>query len=201
MAKNLTVPQREDLRNRISELYLRGYGIGRIAAEVCRVTDYSVSGATVSAHLKVVQKGWFEKREKDIAQRINTELMKINEVEYEAWQAWKRSCKSKTKKTTKRRGTPAKNKEGVAVINPQSVSEIEQTEEMVGDSRFLDIIAKCIDTRLQWITKGMDEKPKNPAGVTNITNNTVLVMSNQERYVPEKLKQMDALVVPNVGKT
>lgn len=199
MAKVLTVPQREDLRNKIADLYLRGYGIGRIAAHVSETSDYSVSGATVSAHLKVVQKGWFDKREKDVAQRINTELLRLNEVEYEAWQAWKRSCKTKTKRTRKSKGTPFKNAAGQDAIKALSISEIEQSEEMVGDPRFLDIIAKCVDTRLQWITKGMDERPT--ANTTNITNNTVLVMSKQERYIPEKLRQINIDAQEIKGKT
>lgn len=199
MGKILTIPQREDLRTRIAALYVRGYGLMRMAKEISSVADYSVSAVTVSKHLKAVLKEWYDNREHDIDQRINTELMKINEVEYEAWKAWERSCKTKTKKTSKQKGTPKvrelKDGKKENYIVSDYVSETEQTEEMVGDPRFLDIIAKCIETRLQWINKGSDV-PGPKGGVTNITNNTMLVMAPQEKYIPEKLRQMQAQIIP-----
>jgi len=192
MAKNLTIHEREDLKNRISKLYLQGYGVSRIANYVNPLVSYNVTPPTVHRHLKAILKTWYDEREADIDQRINTELLRLNEVEYQAWQAWHRSCKAKVKKTNKRKGSPkTKKMEGgqdKEYIQADYVSETEQTEEMIGDPRFLDIIQKCVDMRLQWLTKGSEQGSNK--GSTNITNNTVLVMTSQERYVPEKLKQV-----------
>lgn len=196
MAKTLTIPQKEDLRNRIAELYLRGYGIGRMAAEISRTAEYSVTAPTVSAHLKAVLKTWFDNRIKDVDQRINTELLRLNEVEYEAWQAWQRSCKAKTKKSTKRKGTPyIKQEDGKEYVKQGSVTNMEQTEETPGDPRFLDLITRCVEARLNWLTKGMDwnEKPKAANG--NVTNNTVLIMAQQPHYVPDKIKQLTSAML------
>lgn len=199
MARILTIPQKEDLKGRISELYLKGMGIGRMAKKISSEATYSVSVPTVSKHLKAVLKEWFDAREQNIELRINAELLRINEVEYQAWEAWQRSCKSKTKKTSKQKGTPKRKTDETGkekeFIQADYISETEQVEEMVGDPRFLDIIAKCIDTRLQWITKGMDSAGNGRPATTNITNNTVLVMARQEKYIPEKLRTIQAGVV------
>lgn len=129
--RRLTDRQIEARRQKVAELYLKGYDQYYIADKV------KVTQQQVSQDIKKLVKRWQESQLESIAEKQAKELEKIDKVETEAWAAWTRSLKPINK-------TISKN--GFNVKGPVEMTE-QETQELTGDPRFLATIQKCIDQR------------------------------------------------------
>ena len=125
-------------RTRVAELYLKGWTQTKIAQHI----GFSI--ATVSLDLKRIRKEWRETYKEDFAKRQARELAKIDRLEREYWEAWERSIGINETRTVKN------GKDGT--------EETVKQQDLVGDPRFLDGIAKCIDRRCKIL--GIDAPTK-----------------------------------------
>ncbi len=119
-------------RRLISDLYLQGLLQAEIAARI------GVGQATVSRDLKALRKEWLKDSKADFGQAKAKELAKIDRLEREYWQAWRRSCQDA--ETTTQKGVTAADK-----VTRKEVSKTAKGQ--AGDSRFLAGVQWCIERR------------------------------------------------------
>lgn len=123
-------------RRRAADWYLQG----RLQAEIA--ISLGLSGATVSRDLKTMQAQWLEEARADFSEAKARELAKIDQVEREHWEGWRRSCLHSAAKRT----------EMDATSNVEKVITIVKAQ--AGDPRFLAGILKCIERRCKLL--GLD---------------------------------------------
>lgn len=131
--KNIEIAER---RQKVAHLYLRGLTQIAISFEV------GVTQAQVSRDLTTIQQWWKDKAIEDTEKRKAVELAKIDELEREYWEAWKRSLEGFKSKTVKGK----KSKTGT---DAEDIVQTLKEEERNGDPRFLDGVMSCIEKRLK----------------------------------------------------
>jgi hypothetical protein len=131
--QHLRKPSEEERdRRNISRLYLQGLCQADIAKEL------RLSQPTVSREIKLLIDEWRQERVYDINEAKARELAKVDNLELEYWEAWKRSqenAETEIKKSTK-------------IAKDVARQEIQnKTEGQVGDPRFLAGVQWCIERR------------------------------------------------------
>lgn len=121
----------------VAALYLAGYYQSEIAAEL------KVSQATISGDLKRIRQAWLQSTLVDINQVQGQELARIDRLEREYWQAWRKSQEEAVKTVTTREADA----KGQLPQKPQSARVERQAQ--VGDPRFLGGVQWCIEQRLK----------------------------------------------------
>jgi predicted transcriptional regulator len=121
-------------RHNISRLYLAG----KIQAQIAQ--ELGISQSTVSRELKIIQGEWKIERVLDLNEAKQKELAKIDNLETTLWDAWNRSVRTNTIRATK-----------ASVVGGTVVGQelTERTEEEIGDPKFLDGVARCIEARMR----------------------------------------------------
>ena len=143
MRSRLKAQKERDRRN-VASLYLKGVIQADIAEQL------GISQTTVSRDLKLIQGEWAIARINDIDERKRIELAKIDNLELTYWDGWKRSQENAEVETTKLKGRDAD--------KPTDLEKTKRVEGQVGDPRFLQGVANCIDKRCELL--GLDA-PKN----------------------------------------
>ena len=139
----MTSRQRTDLtirRKDVGKLYLSGMTQPAIAREL------GVSQPTVSRDMKVLRDEWLASALIDVNAAKAKELAKIDNLEIEYWEAWRRSIGEHIQEVTKAKG-PAKG-------SPTDIEKVVRKNTLVGDPRFLQGIQWCIDKRCKIL--GLD---------------------------------------------
>lgn len=143
MAQSRLTAEIERDRRNIARLYLQGETQASIAEQL------GISQPTVSRDLKVIQGEWKEARIHDIDERKNIELAKIDNLELEYWEAWKRSCEDAEVMTVKKKGKIVNGNEQTIPVEAQK-----RTEGQSGDPRYLAGVQWCINKRCELL--GLD---------------------------------------------
>jgi hypothetical protein len=128
-----------DRRAKVAELYLRGVRQTQIAA------DLDVNQATISRDLAALRDEWLQSALVDLDQFKAKELAKIDELEREAWDAYRRS-EGDFEKTVSNLVTDEHGERKYNVRNFKFHA--------FGDPRYLQQIAWCIDKRCKIL--GLD---------------------------------------------
>lgn len=135
MAKNTrTTAQREADLVSIARMYCQGMTHYEISKQI------GVSRQQIAYDLKEIQKRWRESAVRDFDAAKAEELAKIDNLEREYWEAWRRSIGEKQRATTER-------KTGEKAYERAQI----QKHEEAGDPRFLDGVARCIDSRCKLL--------------------------------------------------
>lgn len=152
-------------RIRVQELYLRGIQQWQIAQKE------GVDPATITRDLAAIRHEWQEQRVAYCDEAIAKELAKLDRLELEYWNAWRRSCEAAEKNTTKK----------VTDENGDRLEASVTKEYSSGDPRFLDGVFKVIDRRLRLFGKDAPVKvaPVNPDG-TKWTPEAVQKLSDDD---------------------
>lgn len=131
--------QIEKDRRNIARMYLQGMLQSEIGEQL------GLSQSTISNDLKVIQKEWFTERINDINERKMMELKKVDNLEIEYWDAWKRSQENAETRITE--------------IGIRSEKETVKEEGQVGNPSFLQGVQWCINKRCQLL--GLDAPGRN----------------------------------------
>ena len=129
-------------RARVSELYLSGWTQKRIA------TELKVSEFTVSEDIHALIDQWGRTAGINISAHIATEFAKLNNLESEAWAAFEDSKKTRRSASASKTVTPIKKGDGSVVMVESTVTSATEVYPTTGDPRFLNIVARCIDSRI-----------------------------------------------------
>lgn len=149
MARSRLTAEIERDRRNIARLYLQGITQADIAAEL------GVSQPTVSRDLKVIQEQWKVDRVNDLDERKNIELAKIDYLELEYWEAWKRSQLDAEVQTIEQQGV-VKDADGKVVGN--RIKKTDRKEGQSGNPAFLRGVEWCINKRCEIL--GLDAPKK-----------------------------------------
>ena len=131
-------------RARIAELYLRGRKQWEIGQEL------GLSQQMVSYELGIIRKQWMESAVRDFDEAKGRELDRIDHLEREAWDAWERSKRFRVTTVNgmeeKQAGPVGDGAEAGSRTETKLREETRKTDQ-VGDPRFLEKVAWCIDQR------------------------------------------------------
>ena len=127
--------QKERDREQTADMYLRGMRQSDIAEKL------GVSQQQISRDLKTIQKQWRELTTINLDEAKQKELARIDQVEREYWTEWERSRDERTK-TRKEKALvgDGETARGKATI---------ETEERLGDPRYLQGVQWCITKRCE----------------------------------------------------
>lgn len=140
-ARKRTDGERQRDRVLITELYCRGFSLGRIAEQLV-ATYYSgpkritLSPQQIQHDLDIVRADWQQSATVNFDEIRGEQLAKLDAIEQEAWDAWRSSKGEKQESTTEKKTGE----------NGYERAQLRRFHE-AGDARFLDIIQKCIDQR------------------------------------------------------
>ena len=147
MPTKFSKSQMAKLEKRTAKMYLEGYTQYQISDKL------KISQPTVSRILASLRDEWKESSLIDLSERKLIELAKLDTLEIEYWLAWRRSQKNAVMVTKKELGFDTV--DGSLVSKAETAT---QTKGQVGDARFLDGAAKCIDRRCKIL--GLDAPKK-----------------------------------------
>lgn len=139
MASRRTVVEIDRDRLDTAVHYLAGKSLREIAEWFSKNRPYKVNVSHVARDLECVRIIWRERASQLVGERKAEELARLDRVEAEAWDAWDRSKKDSTKKFGERR-TPS----GGAAVETLG----QQTEQRDGNPKFLELVARCVEKRL-----------------------------------------------------
>lgn len=178
MAKSFSPLETSKHLHNVSELYLKGLKQWEIARET------GISAASVSRCLQLVQAEWRTARIDNINEIKMREVQRIDVLEREYWDAWKKSQQDKII-TKSRSGTI-----GLNGINENS----ETIEGQVGDPRFLQGIQWCVDKRCEIL--GINNTAKNESSSIVVKSIVIQLPSNIQHAisgaVPESLPILES---------
>ena len=138
--RKLNALQRERNRARITELRFQNVSFREIAEEL------GVSVGYIYSEYKEVEKSWRAIARTSMDDLKARELAKLDAIEAEAWKAWQRSCDA----ATKQREEYEYQSDG----NRRRKKGTLFRDDSIGNPKFLDVIAKCIDRRCKLL--GLD---------------------------------------------
>lgn len=127
-------------RREVGRLYLSGKTQPEIAKE------YGTNQATISRDLKALRQAWLASALVDINEAKSKELAKIDVLELEYWEAWRRSLAEQVREMTR----AFRSKDANPTTTERTVTKVSS----VGDPRFLSGIQWCIDKRCKIL--GLD---------------------------------------------
>ena len=109
-----------------------------------------VDRSTISLDLKALEATWLVLAVTELAKWKAQEIIRINEIEREAWESWEKSKSDKETKQKKQSDLPI----GSAKKTEVSV----KTESNFGDTKYLQVVQWCIDRRIKLL--GLDAPQK-----------------------------------------
>lgn len=136
-------------RQKVGGMYLSGRTQFDIAGEL------GVSQATVSADLAAIRKEWMRAAASHFAARVAHELARVDNLESEAWAAWRRS-QNPAETTTTEKGEEAGGLRGVKTVKMRAGRKQVGRD---GNPEFLRVVERCLIRRAELL--GLDApKPK-----------------------------------------
>lgn len=137
-------------RRKVAKLYLEGNTQSNIAVSL------EVSKGVIAGDLAFIRKEWLSEILTDFNEMKARELAKIDNLEAEAWEAWRKSCEPVT--TTRKRTESirehlkkgkGRTKGGHVLVPIRFHEETTVRDGGTGDPRFLEQVSWCIETRLR----------------------------------------------------
>lgn len=140
VGRRFTRAEREEMRERIASLRLRGMPFRDIAAQLGLSVSYCYD------EYKVVEQRWRHAANDSLTQLKAQELARLDIVEAEAWRAYERSQAERTAAEERF----SYDRDGQRVRDGGKAKR--QTRD--GDARFLQIVLDCVDRRIKLL--GLD---------------------------------------------
>jgi hypothetical protein len=159
-----TGPEREADIILEARMYLEGYSQKEIADHICDIRHYNISAQQVSQDMKKVRTRWLDSQLRDFDAAKAQELSKIDNLEREYWEAWRKSLKKAEEiYSEKEEGTvqpgDAQGKPAGPGKPIYSKSKVKKKEtQTFGEPRYLEGIRWCIDKRCKIF--GLDAPSK-----------------------------------------
>lgn len=152
-------------RTRATDLYLKGHPQYKIAEIL------GVAKSTITSDIQAVRKEWQKERLDDFFSARMRELKKLDALENEAWEAWRRSQRNAVKRKVKQKENEADERETT-------------TEPQVGDPRFLQVIRDCVERRCKLL--GLDSPERAPVDETGETVRPQIVVDVVQQMLQEQ---------------
>ena len=134
-----TVNEREHDLIETEHLYIRNVPMAEIARRISEGKTYAIGPGQIRYDVADIRKRWQERYLEDMTEQLYLEPRKVDAVEFEAWEAWQKS-KAKAQRTIQQSTSLGQGDPG------RQLARIE-TEESVGDARFLELVLQCVKDR------------------------------------------------------
>jgi len=140
--RSLSTELRDDLFIEERQLRVADMYLVKQMTQIEIAKALGISQATVSNDIQKIRAEYSMKRLNKLQMYLNTELLKLDAVEKEAWRAWERSI-GQSKRVVKR-------------TDPDGniIETVETEDTLVGDPRFLTQVQTAIDRRIKLL--GLD---------------------------------------------
>ena len=140
-----------DRRREVARLWNQ-HGMGVVATG----RQLGVSHVTIVNDRRWLLDRWQEVVESDISEMVGREVKRLDEVEAEAWKAWRKSWKDKEKRRTKREALDHQPLEPTDDDHAEAptgtlISTTEEVEGRLPESKFLQIILDCQERRAKLL--------------------------------------------------
>lgn len=136
-------------RYEVAKLYLTGWRQPAIADHL------GVNQAQISRDLAVIRRAWMKSAVMDFNEQRSQELAKIDALEAEYWEAWRRSQEDAEVRTTKARSASIPADEKKTNLPASDLEATTRIEGQAGDPRFLAGVQWCIERRCALL--GLDQ--------------------------------------------
>lgn len=154
--QDLSVAER---RQRVAHLYLTRH----TQVEIARTLG--IGQTTVSRDLAAIEAAWGKAALLDMHAAKVRELERIDALEREAWEAWRRSQEQAVKSRVQQVNAHVVVKpDGREVTVPERVTKMREAKGRDGSHEFLTRIQWCIDTRIRIL--GLDRPGETAEGAT-----------------------------------
>jgi len=162
-----TKAEREAQLVRLAELYRKG------ATQQAMARELGLARSTVQLDLKKLHAEWRKRRFDDMDDAKVRELEKVDLIERTAWDEWERSREPAERSVTERQTVELP--DGAGGKTPAERVKAQLTQEgRLGDPRYLERIAWCIDKRCKVL--GLDAPEK-----INVEGETWVQIARRER--------------------
>lgn len=156
--RKFTKEEREDIRARVAALRLQGFTFKEIGE------DLGISTSMAYEEYKVVEHRWRVTAFHAINELKSRELARLDVVESEAWEAWRRSQQDATEIT--------QDYVGAGDARMLAGTKARKTGRD-GDARFLKIVVDCVDRRIKILGLEEDTRGAIPSGDKADSNSTI----------------------------
>lgn len=126
-------------RRRVASLYLRGLSQWEIGRQL------GVTQQCIAKDVHALEKEWLASAVVDIDAAKAKELARVDRLERVAWRAWRRSCKSKEKASTRLEKRPDQDARQAKAVTSK------QTEVRDGNPEYLKRVEWCINKRCELL--------------------------------------------------
>lgn len=157
----------------------RRYLAGDIQADIA--IDLGLSQQQISYDLKELQRRWLNSSVSNLDEAKARELAKVDNLELEYWQAWKRS--QEDAETVKQKGEVVPGEGGKPSIKTTDTEKT--TKGQAGDPRFLQGVQWCIERRCKILGVDAPEKHDLTTGGEKITLTVVYKDKNASSELPD----------------
>lgn len=157
-------------RQVVAERYLRGQTQWQIAESL------EVDQGTISRDLSWLHEDWLEQSREDTDKRLARELKRLDVLEREAWEGWQRSLLTSER-------TRSKSRSGDRGYDETATDTMERRD---GNPKFLEIVGRCIDRRLEIL--GVKKSLVKKSLVVN--NNTVNMQADLSVTDKDRVKRL-----------
>lgn len=157
--KRTKIQRKADLKI-ITESYLKGMTQIEIARVLAEIRPYAISQQMVSNDLRHVQKQWRTDTSMALDEYKARELARLDLLEREYWQAWEKSQKPR-----KRHRVNYGDDQPDMSVDRKPRAVLLDTEERIGDPRFLQGVERCIQQRCKLL--GIEAPARYDLGLTN----------------------------------
>lgn len=120
-------------RTRMMELYMRGWTLEEIGEDV------GLSLSTVSYHIAEIKKTMLKSMRKNFAEWQSEQLMRIDQAERAAWEAWERSMSRQVEERSR-------HKTSQRPEDPEDMVEV-RVKDTSGNVGYMNVILRCIEMR------------------------------------------------------
>jgi hypothetical protein len=156
---------RLDRVSRVASLYIQGH-TQRQMSELM-----NVSFERIRRDIKLAKEIWSEQASEDLKKLLSKEIARLDEIEGQAWYAWRRSQRAQRERTTER----GMDDEGVPSKTRKVCLKVRQA---VGDSDYLKIALSCVVQRSRLL--GLDTRNEGDPDDIQVTAIKVIVNNREE---------------------
>jgi len=139
--------QRERDLTFVADLYCQGLTHEKICSELNSQRDYKLSRSQITRDVQALLARWRESSLKSVNDLKVRELAKLDNLEGQYWAAWQKSCEDFVSFEENQVNDQVAYKQGGMRPTYNRIKNRTRNETMIGDSRYLDGVGKCIDTR------------------------------------------------------
>lgn len=178
--------------NILAPLFKKGYAYREMRQEVMLRLDLKTySLQTVKSDIDSMLKEWQSQRVDNLDANIQLELVRIDDIIREAWEAWEKSKQDYQQQKLRREGAPTDGENTDSGVEIMKIVQIRSEITVCGDPRYLDIISKQLVERRKILGLYAPEKHLSQCNNKIIIDQTKSMSMEQLEEEINRLRKLD----------